>query len=346
MGHSWTKNVLAAGNDTTSTKDQRDLSHVENFRRRHMVRRSSSEGLKLHDYKETVLDKFMRSEALETTRSAENIAPNENSKNVYNSHGELVNKDRTGAISNLREKRTESEDVLGLEGGRSRRISSEHSPGRSSRASPRSNHEGGSYSRQANPRLDRRHERESRGNLCGNPPSDEYINSRPYIKQCEDYDRKDLRRSSKSSLLSGHSTHSAKPYHTESGSSAHRERDRLSASREIPSSSVPPELSNMSRELSAHQEGSSSSGSRKLSNGSCDARNSTPKDATSREFADWSREMGAASRAAADESEGWESSSLSTHDSHGNVTCYRGYTQRKSITSMDPRLPDSDLNAR
>ena len=44
-----------------------------------------------------------------------------------------------------------------------------------------------------------------------------------------------------------------------------------------------------------------------------------------------------------DDSEAWDSSSLSTHDSHGNITCYRGYTQRKSITSMDPRLPDSDL---
>ena len=45
-----------------------------------------------------------------------------------------------------------------------------------------------------------------------------------------------------------------------------------------------------------------------------------------------------------DDSETWDSSSLSTHDSHGNITCYRGYTQRKSITSMDPRLPDSDLS--
>ena len=52
------------------------------------------------------------------------------------------------------------------------------------------------------------------------------------------------------------------------------------------------------------------------------------------------RELSAVPR---EDSENWDSSSLSTHDSHGNVTCYRGYTQRKSITSMDPRLPDSDL---
>ena len=52
------------------------------------------------------------------------------------------------------------------------------------------------------------------------------------------------------------------------------------------------------------------------------------------------RELSAGTR---DDSEAWDSSSLSTHDSHGNITCYRGYTQRKSITSMDPRLPDSDL---
>ena len=45
-----------------------------------------------------------------------------------------------------------------------------------------------------------------------------------------------------------------------------------------------------------------------------------------------------------DDSDAWDSSSLSTHDSHGNITCYRGYTQRKSITSMDPRLPDSDIS--
>ncbi len=38
-------------------------------------------------------------------------------------------------------------------------------------------------------------------------------------------------------------------------------------------------------------------------------------------------------------------SSLSTNDSHGNMTCYRGYTsRRKSLASMDPRLPDSEGN--
>ncbi len=77
--------------------------------------------------------------------------------------------------------------------------------------------------------------------------------------------------------------------------------------------------------------------------------NSRDFSSASREFLPGSRDLPLSlprGGGGGDDSDCWDSSSLSTHDSHGNVTCYRGYTQRKSITSMDPRLPDSDPPSR